>query len=70
MWKSYQTHIHLEIFKQDPHVVAGIDFFHLYLSVHIAMVQEVYVCGFNLCNYDQNKSGKYPGIDTLITNTS
>lgn len=38
---SHHCNVHEEVFKQGPHVFAGVDFLHLHLGVHVAVVQEV-----------------------------
>lgn len=35
---SYPTNVHKEVLKQLPHMIGGIDFFHLHLCVDIAVV--------------------------------
>ena len=37
-----------EVLEQRPHVITGVDLFHLYLCVYVAVIQEVYVSGLDL----------------------
>ena len=38
---SYHSHVKEKVFKQGPHVVTGVDLFHLHFCVNVTMVQEV-----------------------------
>lgn len=40
---SYSADIHQEVIKQLPHVITGVDLFHLHLRVHVAVIQEVHI---------------------------
>lgn len=44
----YPTDVNQEILKQLPHVITGVNLFHFYFCVHIAVIQEVDVCNFDL----------------------
>ena len=46
--KTYPADVHKEILKQFPHVITGINLLHFHLRIHIAVIQEVNVCNFNL----------------------
>ena len=45
---THHGHVYEKVFKQGPHVVAGVDFFHLDLRVDVAVVQEIDVGVFHL----------------------
>lgn len=46
---GYQAHVHDEgFFKQGPHVVRGVDFFHLNFRVDVAVIQKIYIRLFYL----------------------
>lgn len=44
----YPTDVNQEVLKQLPHVITGVNLFHFYFCVHIAVIQEVDVCYFDL----------------------
>lgn len=54
----YPTDVYQEVLKQFPHVITGVNLFHFYLCVHIAMIQEVDIGNFNLHMGKQNISLK------------
>ena len=48
-WSGYHTHVNDErFFKQRPHVIGRVNFFHFNFCIYIAVVQEVYVSFFHL----------------------
>lgn len=44
----YPTDVNQEVLKQLPHVITGVNLFHFYFCVHIAVIQEVDVGYFDL----------------------
>lgn len=44
----YPTDVNQEVLKQLPHMITGVNLFHFYFCVHIAVIQEVDVCNFDL----------------------
>lgn len=45
---THPGHVYKETFEEFPNVIAGVDLLHLHLSVHIAVVHEIYICYFYL----------------------
>lgn len=39
--RTHSHYVHKEIFKQGPHVIAGIYLLHLHLGVDVTMVEEI-----------------------------
>lgn len=48
--QAYHSHVHEEVFKQRPHVVAGVNLLHFNLCVNVAVVQEIDVGILHLWN--------------------
>lgn len=53
----YPTDVKQEVLKQLPHMIAGVNLFHFYFCVHVAMIQEVDVGDFDLKG-EEKKRGK------------
>jgi len=47
-YNIYHCHVNENVFKQSPHMRAGVDFLHLDLGVNVAVIQEVDVCCLHL----------------------